>query len=362
MSIIIFRSLVRKIPSSIFNRFETAKKFFHFSSTLHNYNFAKLSSKNFISISGPESIDFLQGLVTNDVRYLVKDCCQNNCIYSFMLIKNGRIISDLFIYKFRHENDDDNQLLLEVDERLRPNLVALLKRYKIKRKIAISKLDKFQSFVLYPNFIEKSIILKLPDAFDGFQQKNSTILALDPRNNHFGCKIISTENIVIDDLMKQFGSNSESEMKLFETNEDHYRLFRYQYGVGEGLIDFPPENFFPLETNGDLLNAISFKKGCYVGQELTARTYHTGVVRKRIMPVKIIDLIQKETLPPQNVIDANNGGKLVGRFRTNLNENGLATLKFDEINFQNSNLKLSTSGHRITAWKPSWWPDKLRQQ
>lgn len=95
---------------------------------------------------------------------------------------------------------------------------------------------------------------------------------------------------------------------------------------------------------------------------MTARTYHTGVVRKRIMPVKIIDLIQKETLPPQNVIDANNGGKLVGRFRTNLNENGLATLKFDEINFQNSNLKLSTSGHRITAWKPSWWPDKLRQQ
>ena len=70
-----------------------------------------------------------------------------------------------------------------------------------------------------------------------------------------------------------------------------YTSFRYRMGLSEGLDDHPFAACFPLESNGDYLHAISFFKGCYIGQELTARTYHTGVVRKRLMPVTLLKMM-----------------------------------------------------------------------
>jgi len=66
-----------------------------------------------------------------------------------------------------------------------------------------------------------------------------------------------------------------------------YTLHRILRGVPEGLDDIPPMQAFPMESNLDVMGGLNFRKGCYVGQELTVRTYHTGVVRKRILPVII---------------------------------------------------------------------------
>ncbi len=70
------------------------------------------------------------------------------------------------------------------------------------------------------------------------------------------------------------------------SEESEYKSLLYALGVGEGVADFPTGNSFPLESNGDYLHGISFQKGCYIGQELTARTHHTGVIRKRLMPFR----------------------------------------------------------------------------
>jgi folate-binding protein YgfZ len=66
----------------------------------------------------------------------------------------------------------------------------------------------------------------------------------------------------------------------------YYHIQRYLHGVPEGQTDIPRETALPMECNIDLNGGIDFKKGCYVGQELTIRTKHTGVVRKRILPVR----------------------------------------------------------------------------
>ncbi|CAH1400617.1 unnamed protein product [Nezara viridula] len=66
---------------------------------------------------------------------------------------------------------------------------------------------------------------------------------------------------------------------------DLYTLCRYKLGIGEGINELLFGQSFPLEMNCDYLNGVSFNKGCYIGQELTARTFHTGVIRKRLMPL-----------------------------------------------------------------------------
>lgn len=69
-----------------------------------------------------------------------------------------------------------------------------------------------------------------------------------------------------------------------------YTAARYALGVGEGVADFPVGSSLPLECNGAQLHGVSFNKGCYLGQELTARSHHTGVIRKRLMPLQLLDM------------------------------------------------------------------------
>ncbi len=77
--------------------------------------------------------------------------------------------------------------------------------------------------------------------------------------------------------------------KIVQEDEERYKDLRYTLGVGEGVVEIPFGKSFPLEVNGDFLHGISFHKGCYLGQELTARTHHTGVVRKRLMPFRYVN-------------------------------------------------------------------------
>lgn len=85
------------------------------------------------------------------------------------------------------------------------------------------------------------------------------------------------------------------------------------------------------------------------------------MIRKRVMPIKIIDppIESDQMLQMQNIIDTQ--GKTVGRFRSNYGNQGLAILKFDSI-LSDSKLKLSSTGHRIQTWRPFWWPESIIEQ
>ena len=78
-------------------------------------------------------------------------------------------------------------------------------------------------------------------------------------------------------------SGNELKKENMDDTED-YKELRYRLGILEGAEEY--SKGFPMESNGDLLNALSFTKGCYIGQETTARVYHTGVIRKRILPFR----------------------------------------------------------------------------
>jgi folate-binding protein YgfZ len=99
-----------------------------------------------------------------------------------------------------------------------------------------------------------------------------------------------------------------------------YSAARVRLGLSEGGVDVPSGSSYPLESNADLLDAVSFTKGCYLGQELTARTHHTGVTRKRLVPVTLRRVDGGELTAAD--VDHNVGvrvapsGRKVGRLRT----------------------------------------------
>ncbi|KDR08158.1 Putative transferase C1orf69-like protein, mitochondrial, partial [Zootermopsis nevadensis] len=248
-----------------------------------------LKSRGILRVSGKEASSFMQGLITNDMRHLEEGV---QSMYTTFLNTKGRVMYDAIIYQSKEEN----VFLIECDKSAISHLQKHLKLFRVRRKIDIDNVeDELKVWVVFdPNLadtdetnvnkmknilqgqilsptiespIDESIIKELEKHTD------NTIVCRDPRLSTLGVRIVAPAS---EDISLQ---NDRGE-SVYQGNNMSYRAFRYKLGIGEGVNDLPPENCFPLEANGDYLHGVSFHKGCYIGQELTARTHHTGVVLK----------------------------------------------------------------------------------
>ncbi|XP_035751525.1 putative transferase CAF17, mitochondrial [Egretta garzetta] len=113
-------------------------------------------------------------------------------------------------------------------------------------------------------------------------------------------------------------------------NIQDYHRHRYKQGIPEGVKDLPPGVALPLESNLAYMNGISFTKGCYIGQELTARTHHMGVIRKRLLPVRFSAPLPKDSIPEGAEV-LTESGKSAGKFRAGGDELGIALLRLANI-------------------------------
>uniref|UniRef100_R7VZI8 CAF17 C-terminal domain-containing protein n=1 Tax=Aegilops tauschii TaxID=37682 RepID=R7VZI8_AEGTA len=164
-----------------------------------------------------------------------------------------------------------------------------------------------------------------------------------------------------------------------EADERHYLLWRIENGVAEGSTEIPKGEAIPLEYNLAGLNAISFDKGCYIGQELIARTHHRGVIRKRLIPLKFVDEndkvsvnrililqpllseLEQAVAPGSDVVD-DASGKKVGTVSTALGSRGMGLLRLDAALKENATLAISDKRDvRVKAIKPDWWPAEWTQ-
>ncbi|XP_063704509.1 putative transferase CAF17 homolog, mitochondrial [Culicoides brevitarsis] len=329
----LLRSLVRRHSSTFHRNFSSST-----SPACPVLKIEHLQQRQMIFLAGDETSQFLQGLVTNDMSHLERG---NTAMYALFLNKGGRVMYDTIIYK--EKNAKEGSFYVEVDAEVADQVVKHLKLYRVRRKIEIEKTENKKVWVVFDDDTEKkskSIVLPKKNVETG-------ICCTDPRLKNLGTRLILDSNVGIDDIKSLFDVP-----EMVESNENDYRKHRYRLGIGEGVQDLPQGKAFPLEANVDYLNGVSFHKGCYVGQELTARTHHTGVVRKRLMPLTF-----KTTLPnllePQTIDILNESEQNVGKLRGYCNGNGLALLRIEPALAAK---KLFANGIEVETRKPAWWP------
>lgn len=297
--------------------------------------YTKLQRRCCIEISGPDTIPLLQGLLTNDLRYFEKESGLH-AMYALMLNNRGRILYDMIVYK-RKCSSEETSLILECDLKLADEVLKQLKIFRLRRKCEI--VDKKTEYALY--HVSFSTENEQP-----VWKTTPLISSPDPRCDQFGWRLLLPSS-----------SNIADFTDATEVPEAKYDERRYEFGIAESSNDLPPGAVFPLESNGDYLNGISFHKGCYVGQELTARTHHTGVVRKRLMPLEFKEPITniKAMLDSQLIDEAENN---LGKFRNGAGKYGIGLLRIEKIGDGRKQLGLMLPGGEKIAcetWKPFWW-------
>ncbi len=231
-----------------------------------------LENRGLVSVTGDDAKEYLQNLITNDINKVSK----KNSIFAALLSPQGKYLFDFFVIKM---NDG---YLLDCDGNSTSKLIENLFKYKIRSRIKIEDLSsKFVvGIISFENFenIQKEI-----DKKELTLEYRESPIFVDPRNSGLGARIISP-------LEKLYLTIKNLNLKISKSKFYIEKAFNIGIPV-EGLTNLQ-NKLFGLESNFEKLNAIDFKKGCYVGQENTARMKLKNKIRRKLMPIKTSEEIK----------------------------------------------------------------------
>ena len=261
------------------------------------YFFHHFNSR-FFKISGKDSETFIQNLITNDIQ----KCINGSIIYSCLLTPQGKFLADFFIFNI------NVNYFFETNEKFYKNLLSRLKIYKLRSDIQIEEVNEFYSYSI----------------FNMNYEANSNFLLNDPRNSNIGKKLILNNKIKISD------SNIE------EISEIEYHEILIANTIPYSPFDILENKSLLLENNFDNLNAIDWDKGCYVGQEITARMKYRGLLKKKLYPLrlKVGNILVGDELIINN--------QKIGSVVSIANSNIFALLNINFINELKKNSKILT--------------------
>ena len=231
----------------------------------------KNDSISLIQISGSDSIELLNSILTNDVL----KANAKNSIYSCLLSPQGRFIADFIVCSFQ------DSLILITYSGFSEDIIKTLNIYKLRSRVEIKNItSEYQYYFIDHENLEKT--LTKSEIFSGntFIFENS-ILLIDPRLETLGGHIISNDNTIGD--------------HKYEVAQDDIINNYFKNGIVPSYILKNMNKIYPLEANMHLLNGIDFKKGCYVGQEVTARMKLKHKIPKIILPLIGDRLIDENT-------------------------------------------------------------------
>jgi tRNA-modifying protein YgfZ len=225
-----------------------------------------LKNRSVISISGEDRKSFLQGLITNDVS----KASDGKAVYAFMLSPVGRFLYDFFIVEVGEKLFLDC-CLEKVDE-----IVQKLSFYKLRSKVEIRKELGLVVVSL------KSLVV----SYGG-------IWFVDPRDFEMGFRGFV---VLGDDKRNECGvevAKPDLRGEMCDEIDDEYNLRRINLVLPDDS-DLTFDKSFPLEFGFDGFNAVDYQKGCYVGQETTARMHYKGVIRKKVFLVEVLECAEIE--------------------------------------------------------------------
>ena len=258
---------------------------------------ALLPERAVLSVAGPDRVSFLQGLVSNDVA----QAAPGRAVWAALLSPQGKWLADFFILT------DGERLLLDCEAAGAEDLARRLNRFRLRAKVTIAQEP-----------------LTVHAAWGGMPGLPSrVIVAPDPRLPDAGWRVLSPEPVA-------------------EASRDYAR-HRLSLGLPDGSRDMEADKSVLLEAGFDELNGVSWSKGCYMGQELTARTKYRGLVKRRLLPVTA-----EHAVPPPGSAVLSQGVE-VGQMRSGDGALGLALLRVGAIGSP-----LSCDGQALRVHVPQW--------
>lgn len=307
--------------------------------TAERAGYAVLEDRGVIAVAGEDRAAFLQGLVSNDVRRVGPD----RAVYALFLTPQGKFLHDFRIA------ESDGALLLDPETDRREELLRRLKMYRLRSRITLE--DRAGTLAAVALFGGDALArlglpglglpgLGLPEEAGAAVPFAGGVAFTDPRLPALGARA----------FLPHDGAAAALEAAGFAPRSaDDYDRLRLSLGVPEGSRDLVPDKSLPLENDLDDLNAISWDKGCYMGQELTARTKYRALIKKKLFPVTV-----DGPLPaPGTPVTLN--GKEAGEIRSGRGTCALALLRLEDITRARQDGLLLTAGEAtVTPAKPVW--------
>ncbi len=284
-----------------------------------------LEDRGILFVHGEDAKEFLQNLITNDINKVN----ETNSCFASLLTPQGKYLFDFLIVKHK------NGYLIDCEKIQTKNLYNQLDLYKLRSKVTI--LDLSNEFVVaalsYDKFLEFEKIKDIP----GYTLKyREDPIFLDPRKKELGARIIiNLEKLYL----------SLKKLDLTASNIDEYYKFSHEIGIAQKNTDQLKNKIFGIECNFEELNGIDFQKGCYVGQENTARIKLKNKLSKRLLPIQLIKGELKD-----DIIEYNNNeiGKVLIK-----NKFPFASIKYLNENFDEKN-EFKCGNATIKIIQPSW--------
>ena len=280
-----------------------------------NNQYYHCSENSLILIEGDDKFDFIQGIISNDINILKK----NTSLYSSLLTPQGRFLYDFFISYYK------DKFLLECNKKYADEILKKLSLYKLRSNVFISHQKNFEILITNKSFNQS------------IKKSKKTFHFSDPRFKDFISRVYIEKKDFIE-LRKN--------TKAIKITKETYQDLRLQNFIPDFFYDSLKEKSLLLEMRFDDLNGISWEKGCYLGQEVTARMKYRGLLKKKIYGVKI----NYKTNLEENITMQKDS---VGKLFSNNKKYGIALINCEVVK-NISDKKLICGDSEIKVVK-LWW-------
>lgn len=289
--------------------------------------YAELAERGVLEVAGEDRIDFLQGLVSNDVTKVTGE----RAIFAALLTAQGRYLFDFFIFAL------SDALYLETEAARISDLLRRLKIYKLRSKVMLADVSaRFAVAAGVGAQAGDTLGLATEGAAKSFA---GGIAYADPRLLALGVRFA---------LPREAGFDVLAQAGFARADEAQYDRHRLALGVPDGSRDLTVEKALLLESGFDELHGIDWQKGCYMGQELTARTKYRALVKKRLLPVTIDGPL------PAPGTQIMLGSEEAGEIHSGRDGRALALLRLEAVEAAEKGTPLVAGTARVKPEMPAW--------
>lgn len=281
--------------------------------------FAVLEERGILAVAGPDRASFLQGLVSNDTAQISGE----RAVYAALLTPQGKYLHDFIMVEV------GEAIWLDCEAARLADLKRRLSMYRLRAKVTLDERPDLAVTVVWGG-----ALLELPETAGAARSFGGGAAMVDPRLAALGARAILPRERIRAEL---------AETGATEADFAEYDRLRLSLGVPDGSRDLVLDKSILLESGFDELNGVDWDKGCYIGQELTARTKYRGLIKKRLFPVRI----DGPTPEPGAILTVD--GHEAGEMRSSRDGIGLALLRLEAVH------KPLTAGETaIKPLQPDW--------